>query len=367
MKLFLFLGSIGGGGAQRMVCLLANAWAAEGHEVTVAHYDLERDAFPFPQSEAVVLRRLPLSLPVKTRGQAIRRFVSDVGALRKAIRHEAPDAVVAFLPQANVLAVLACLGTGIPLVVTELCHPAHDDIGRLWGRLRRLLYPLARRLVVQTRDIHDWFLTHNRQPSLIIPNPVPTPVIDWEPHHAAGRKTILAAARLSYQKNLSLLARAFARLADRHPDWDLDIYGLGEEKELLEGIVRDNRLEGRLRLPGWTSEYTRRLTECDLFVLCSRFEGMPMALAEAMACGVACISTDCPSGPADLITDGENGLLVPVEDLDALTGAMDRLMSDDALRADMGRKARRITDRLGLEHITAAWSQCIAAAMDKKR
>ena len=367
LNLALFLGSLEGGGAQRIACLLANVWTQAGHGVTVFHHDPVSNAFPFEQSEAITMRRLPLNLPVKNRWRAILRFFKDARTLRKALVAPRFDAVVSFLPQANVLALLACTGTGLPLVVTELCHPAHDAIGRVWGPLRKLAYPRASAFVVQTRDIQDWFRTHNNIVPTLISNPIPRPGASRGLKPPGSRKTIVAAARLTPQKNLTDLVRAFVRLAGKHPDWDLHVYGLGEELEQLQQIINDNDLKERILLPGWTDQLSRRLAEADMFVLSSRFEGMPMALAEAMSLGVPCVSTDCPSGPADYIIPEENGLLVPVEDLDALTGAMDRLMSDPELRDRLGRRARDISTRFSLEEVLAAWDGCLREAMSKKQ
>lgn len=367
LSLALFIGSIGGGGAQRILCLLANTWAEAGHAVTVYHNDPALERFPFPQSELVTMRRLPLRQPAKSRLMARVGLVKDILLLRKTLLAAAPDhdVVLSFLPQANVMALLACLGTRLPVVITELCHPEHDVIGKRWELLRTLTYPLASAFVVQTTDIRNWFARRNKLSPTIIPNPVPDTEARWEPGRDGERKVIVAAARLTYQKNLTSLAEAFARLARKHPAWDLDIYGVGEEQEQLEAIIRENDLEGRLRLAGWTSNLGRTLAEAEMFVLSSRFEGMPMALTEAMAVGVPCISTDCPSGPADYIRNGENGLLVPVEDIDALASAMDQLMSDPALRIRLGENGRGIVDRFSLRAILPLWNGCLCKAMGK--
>ncbi len=359
LNLALFIGSLEGGGAQRIACLLANFWVEAGHTVTVYHNDHAHEVFPFTQAEAVKLRRLPMNVPVANRAMALVRLVRDTFTLRRNILTARHDAVVSFLPQANVLALLACLGTKVPVVITELCHPGHESLGSFWNLLRRLTYPRSNAFIVQTKDIYDWFLARTGLSPVIIPNPVPKPTATRKAGPLKDRKIVMTAARLTYQKNLASLAGAFVRLAGKHPDWDLDIYGLGEDQKQLEAIIHDSGLHGRIRLRGWTSELCLRLAEADMFVLSSRFEGMPMALAEAMSMGVPCISTDCPSGPADYITSGENGVLVPVDDTDALAEAMDALMSDAQYRAKLGCKAMDISQRFSSEAVFALWDACL--------
>lgn len=367
MRLALFLGLLHGGGAQRVACLLADDLAAAGHEVRLFHHDFEPSPPPFPLSEAVDLRRLPLNRPVGGKLAAMWRLVRDARELRRNLKEYAPDVVVSFLVQANVLTVLASLGLGLPVVLTELCHPAHDSIGRGFGTLRRWAYPRADQVVVQTRDMERWFAERIPCRLRVIPNPVPRPKDLTARKGAGGRWRILAAARLTYQKNLDLLVRAFARVAAKHPDWDLVIYGQGEDWPLLEGLVAEKGLADRVSLPGWTSEFTQRLAESDIFVLSSRYEGLPMALAEAMALGLACVSTDCPSGPADLIQAGVDGLLVPNEDEEALAEALDRLMSEPELRALLGAKAREVAQRFSRERVLAMWESCLDEALATKR
>lgn len=366
ISLGLHIGSLEGGGGQRVVCLLANSWAEAGHNVVIYHNDHINKTFPFSMHPAVQLKRLPIALPARNRFVARVRFFRDIMVVRRTLLQAGHHVFLPFLPQPNVMGILACLGTGIPVVITELCHPDYDVLGGYWKLLRRLTYPFAAGFVVQTTDIRNWFQDKAGLTPTVIPNPVPVPEYHKVSMRTGCPKIILAASRLVYQKNIPSLVLAFSKLADKHPDWNLHIYGKGEEKPLLERIIAEHQLAGRVSLLGWTSELTKKLSEAELFVLSSRFEGMPMALAEAMAMGVACISTDCPSGPADYIDSGSNGLLVPVEDVEVLANAMDTLMSDDEYRASVGRKARALLDQFNISSIFRRWDQCLADAMEKR-
>ena len=146
------------------------------------------------------------------------------------------------------------------------------------------------------------------------------------------RTRLIAAGRLAPQKGFDLLLEAFVAVADRHPDWTLDIFGKGPLREPLEQQVIDLGLGGRARLNGPTDRLGERMRDASVFVLSSRYEGFPIVLLEALAAGLAVVSFDCPTGPSDILTDGTDGLLVPPEDVPALAAALDRVMADESLR-----------------------------------
>jgi len=174
-----------------------------------------------------------------------------------------------------------------------------------------------------------------------IPNAVATSAAP-SAGRGGGREPIVAAGgRLVPQKGFDLLLEAWAQVAGRHPTWLLRIHGDGPLEAELAARAAAPDLAGRVQLMGFTPDLPEALHRSAVFVLSSRFEGMPMVLLEAMAAGCAVVSFDCPTGPRQLITDGENGLLVRAESVDELATAIARVLTDDALRHDLGRNARR--------------------------
>ena len=165
--------------------------------------------------------------------------------------------------------------------------------------------------------------------------------------------------RLTYQKGFDVLLRAFATIAKKHPGWQLLILGEGEMRPELERLRDDLELTNRALMPGLYNPPFPLLKQSQLFVLSSRYEGFGNALIEAMGCGVAVISTDCPSGPAEIIRDGENGLLVPTEDVEALATAMDRLMTDEAERNRLAARAIEVKERFSLERTLDSWESLL--------
>jgi GalNAc-alpha-(1->4)-GalNAc-alpha-(1->3)-diNAcBac-PP-undecaprenol alpha-1,4-N-acetyl-D-galactosaminyltransferase len=161
--------------------------------------------------------------------------------------------------------------------------------------------------------------------------------------------------RLTYQKGFERLVRAFARVSPAYPGWDLAIFGHGEDRESLQALAVGLGLEDRIRFPGQVNNPYAVLKAAGIFALSPRFEGFPFALCEAMASGLPVVSMDCPSGPGEMIVDGVNGLLVPDGDVEALAGAMGRLMGDEALRASLGARAVAMTELFALDIVMEKW------------
>jgi glycosyltransferase involved in cell wall biosynthesis len=202
----------------------------------------------------------------------------------------------------------------------------------------------------------------------VIPNPVRPPSPATPPRdNSHAERIVVGMGTLSPLKQFDLLLAAFAKLSAAHPQWSLMLIGEGPERGSLEALAARLGMAAKVRLVGLSSEPERLLQRADLFVLTSRYEGFPNALLEAMSYGVPVVSFDCPSGPRSIIRDGIDGLLVPDQDLDALTAAMDRLMADPEERRALGLRAREVTERFGVERIMAMWDDLIAECIRKNR
>jgi glycosyltransferase involved in cell wall biosynthesis len=297
---------------------------------------------------------------------AIRNNLRRVAKLRNAIRAARPAAVISFMDTTNVLTILAVQGLGLPVIVAEFVHPAQYPIGRGWNLLRRLSYARASRLIVQTERNLKYHPRSIQRIARVIPNPVMVPIHAQAsvPCHAREKsKLVIAMGRLVEQKGFDLLLHAFSQVASKHPAWRLNIWGEGTKRSELEALIAKLGLEQRARLCGVTRQPFERMRESDLFVLSSRFEGLPNVLCEAMACALPVISFDCPTGPREIIRDGSDGVLVRNGDVEALAAAMDRLMGDEVERKRLSTRAMEVIERFKVEKVVGMWEQVLGESI----
>ena len=357
MRLTLVIPSLQCGGAERVMCCLANAWAEQGRDVTLL--TLNREGPPAFSLHSSV-KQYRLGLPAEPANLALTTFrqFTRIRRLRRAFRELKPDVIVSFLVHANVLALLAARGLKFPIIVSERADPKLYKIGPVWEALRRLTYRWADMLVCQTQSSLEWFQERYQVNGCVIPNPVA--LLSGGEHHVSSRRntdgnTVIAMGRLSHEKGFDLLMNAFARIADRRPEWSLKIIGDGPLRSQLVEQCRQLNLASRVAFLGAVADPFPLLRSADLFVLPSRFEGFPNALCEAMAVGVPAISFDCLSGPAEIIRNGIDGVLVPPQDIDVLASALDGLMGDSARRKQLAMQAPAVLTRFSLPKILLMW------------
>lgn len=186
----------------------------------------------------------------------------------------------------------------------------------------------------------------------VIPNPL---TFHCENTASLEAKNFIAAGRLHYQKNFASLVRSFKYVATAHPDWSLEIYGDGELKNELQKQIKQLGLEQNVFLMGFSDNVRDRMLESSCFVLSSQQEGFGLVLIEAMSCGVPVVSYTCHCGPKDIVHDGVNGFLVPVNDEKTLADKMCYLIEHPDLRKKMGKAAKESSEKYQLEHVIPMW------------
>lgn len=253
-------------------------------------------------------------------------------------------------------------------------HPQMKPQLSLWKRwgislsrrrdYRTTLRQYDRFVVLTDSDRHTFW--HDDARVVTIPNPL---TLDAEPLPSQlDQKIVVASGRICRQKNFELLARAWALVAQQHPGWQLRLYGDGKADEVrkLQRQISACGVGESFRLMGRTRNMIGALREASAFVLSSRYEGFGLVLTEAMACGVPVVSTNCPYGPSDIITDGRDGFLVPMNDAEALADRLCRLISDSTLRQRMGQAARQAAQRYRLDAIIPQWMKLFEEILEEK-
>ena len=362
MNVTFVIASLSAGGAERVVSIMANYWAERSWNVTILSLDKGDPPPFFPLHGLVRLISLDLLEESANVILALWNNTRRILRLRRALLDTHPDVVVSFLDKTNVLTLLAMAATKIRVIVSERIDPSIYSIGRVWSFLRKWAYLLANRIVVQTPSVEKYFLSRFKKSLVVIPNPVLYPSHPPTASTIAGNRMILAIGRLSDQKGFTNLLQAYASVYQDHRDWLLTIVGDGPQRKHLQIQCQNLGISDRVSFPGVVKDVERYYQKAGLFVLSSHFEGFPNALCEAMACGIPAISTDCPSGPREIIHHGKSGLLVPPKDVKALAVAMECLMSDEQQRVRMGQAAVEITRRYSLEKIMGMWERLLKDA-----
>lgn len=356
------ISSLGAGGAERVISMLANRWFEQGYQVSAITLTGEQlDHFTLHTG----IRRIRLDLLCNSSNlwETLRNNIRRLRAIRRAVVGSKADCVVSFIEDTNIRVLLALLGTGIPVIVSERTDPRHYQIGRLRQLMRRISYPLASALVVQTAGVRDWarqFLGADK--IVVIPNPIApmTAVLGAiEKAIDINEHTVFAMGRMGREKGFDMLLEAYARSNIVQLGWRLVILGDGRERAALQQQAERLGIAHAVLMPGAVLEPRAWLRHGGYFVLSSRFEGFPNALLEAMAEGLPAVAFNCESGPADIVREGVDGMLVPAEDVAALAGAMRKLAEDTELRARYAQRASEVLQRFALPQISVQWEALI--------
>ncbi len=186
------------------------------------------------------------------------------------------------------------------------------------------------------------------------------------PRADVGARRIFAAGRYTPQKGYDFLIHAWAPVARKHPDWELKICGNGQSKSRLLARIEEEGISAQTELAGPTDDVPGEMAQASIYALSSRFEGFPLVLVEAMSKGMACVAFDCPTGPADIIDDHRNGLLVPAKDVEGLSAALLEMIEDEELRRRCGDAAIETARDYTMAAIGPKWDEMLQALLQRR-
>ena len=342
-----FVSSLGDGGAQRVISILSEKMAEQGMSVEiVTYYDIPPVYSICPEVKVTCVEKCTGKKDVP----------HNLLWLRKYFKENA-EIVLSFLAPFNMIALVAVMGTKVPIVVADRNDPAKVPVNPVIRIARDLLYGFADQVVVQTEANKAYFKRLQKK-TVVIYNPVDLKEYTGVALNAEKEKVIVSAGRLMPQKNQKMLLDAFYAISEKFPEYQLVIYGEGSYRNELENYVNTLGIGQKVLMPGSVTDLYDRIKTADLFVLSSNYEGMPNALIEAMCLGMPVISTKV-SGATDLIQNGENGLLVDVGNAKELAEAMEKLLSNSETRTYMAAEAVKLADKLLPEEILKQWMEII--------
>ncbi|MBD5521015.1 MAG: glycosyltransferase family 4 protein [Lachnospiraceae bacterium] len=358
-KIAFHLNCLEQGGAERVVTNLANQFVEKGYEVIIATEWYGENEF---QTDTRVKRvHVGLREEDKKKNHMI-QILLRIKYLTKFIKEEKPDILIPFARKALYRGLMAAYFIKIPILISIRTDPAgHYEE---WSDKIQIpiLFPRADGCVFQTEGARDFFAPRLQKNSRIILNPI-NPKYIGTPIPEKRTKTVVQSGRLVDFKNQPMLIKAFVEVHKKHPDYDLKIYGgdsFDGTKEILEELIEKNNAGDYIHLMGASDSLEKDLADAALFAFTSDWEGLPNALMEAMALGLPIVATDCPcGGPRTIMTDGVDGLLIPIKDQKALEEGINYLIENPEIAENMGRKAREIADRANGDAIFEQWKAYI--------
>lgn len=347
MNIVFLVANLACGGVERTVSYLCKYFAAHGQNTSVICISDEQF---YDIDEKVNLIKLNVASAANSRFDRYKKIVERFAKIHKAIKATKPDCVVCLDAEMLRFIRLQYKFGHFKLITSERTNPMMNTEAQREAKFAS--YRKSDGIVFQTERAKNCFPPDIAAKGVVIPNAVGNEYVFSAQVPAVRRPVITAAGRLCAQKDYPTMLRAFAKVHARHPDFTLEIYGGGGDRDALVRLAAELKLAEAVRFMGAVPDAVLHVASSSCYVMSSIYEGMPNALMEALAVGTPCVSTDCPFGPAELIRDGENGLLVPVGDDTALADAVCRVIEDPAFAARIGASARSILAEQSIERIS---------------
>ena len=322
MKKILFvISSMSANGAERVMSLLVNQAVKNRNEVFLA-------LVSSPKVEYEIDKKVHIEYVGVADSSSIYAVFKRISNLRKVIKTFEPDVIVSFLTTCNIYCCVAGVGLRAP-IISERNDPIRDCPSQIRRIVRNITYKFADGYIFQTDEARDYFSQNIKSNSVVIPNPVKKNLPLWNEKN--NSHVIIAAGRLSKQKNYTMMLDAFSLFCQKEDSYSLHIYGEGPDRDLLERYKEKLGLGQKVVFKGLDLKIHEKMREAAMYVLSSDYEGISNSLLEAMSMGIPCISTDCPCGGSrHLIENNVSGIL---------TDAMLKITSSQEFAKSLGKKA----------------------------
>lgn len=340
------------GGIERVVNNLSNKLVEKGYDISIITTKDNKCDYIIDGS----IKRF--QLPHNENSNHIIRILKKIKYFRDIVKKEEFDVMLSFGSYVTMFAVIASIFTKTKLISSERTDPRSAPENRIVRVLRNCFYYVPDRLVFQTEEARAYFYNGIRKKGIIIPNPIN----DNLPERFVGerKKEIVNFCRLTKQKNIPLLIDSFNLFHRKHKDYKLIIYGEGKLKDELLSLIDTLHLNNYVVIESFKTNIHELIIDSSMFVSSSDYEGISNSMLEALGIGLPTICTDCPVGGGRMfIKSYENGILVPVNDKQALYNAMCYVVENPEETEKMSEKAIEIKEVINLEKICDKWIECI--------
>ncbi len=327
IKILLAIPQLTGGGAERVVSVWANELSERRYETYVL-------AFSKSEDEYYINPKVQVNYVVTTLKEYLSMsYIERIWAIRKCLKRIRPNYIISFLPAMQVWIMLASIGLNCKRIETIRINPWRISVtNKVQRMLWMMCYHCSYKIILQASDQKPFFSKADQEKCVVIPNPISDlyiksyrEALDEQP------TTFIAVGRIDPQKNYEMMIDAFAKVCENHPELSLRIFGRGSDDyvaEINKHIAR-RHMESNIILMGRSPHMENEYQKSNIYLMTSDYEGLPNALMEGMVSQLICISTNCKTGPKDLIDDGVNGYLIPVGDANELTKTIEYVMEMD--------------------------------------
>lgn len=359
-KIAFLIPSLSTGGAERVVVSLANKFV-EKFEVFVIVLNYTDTVYKVNNDVHIIYLR-DKYLPSSSSFEAIKSNLINLKKIFKIVKANQISMLIGFTTSVNVLTIIIAKLLKKPNLISERNNPEVYFPNTFWKNLRSLSYPFTDGLIVQTEFIKGFYERILKEEKIqIIPNPIDEMMLIEKRDYRDRENIILTVGRLDANKNQRLLIEAFANL--NVFNWKLLIVGDGVLRREYEEMVISLGIASKVEIVGNVNNVQDYYNKAKIFVFTSDSEGFPNALLEAMSFGLPCISTDCPSGPSEIIEDNENGYLIEVNNRIQLEHCLTKLMNSSELRSDFSNKALKSTSKFKIEEIYKKWENLVISKL----
>ena len=351
MKKILFvIPSLSNGGAEKVVSKISSGLVEKGYDVTILNFYKCENEYSIDDK----VKRITLSSSENEYEKI--GTIKRLRVLRKHIKTINPDEILCFLNHVCIYVFISLILTKFRkrITFTERCNPKYSNSKII--KIKNILQRFVKRIVVQNTGQQSLLSKKDKNKSFVVPNPIDERYLNLETKLNIEPKHIISIGRLDDQKDYPLAIKAFNNVLKKYPNLIYHIFGKGKDQEKLEKLIKELDLEDKVILEGFTTDINKVYENADIYLMTSKFEGMPNALAESMAVGIPSISTDCEFGPSDLIDNENMGILFKEHTIEAVEIALLDMIEKYSEYISKSKLVKEtMKERYSLEKITEEW------------